>query len=73
MGFWNGFELHYIVSGVLFGLYSVIYNYYNYQCKKNGKDVVFGKLNPTIVKYLSILILFNAVAFSIYIFSGNLF
>lgn len=73
MGFWNGFELHYIVSGVLFGLYSVIYNYYNYQCKKNGKDVVFGNLNPTIVRYLSILILFNAVAFSIYIFSGNLF
>jgi len=73
MGFWNGFELHYIVSGALFGLYSVIYNYYNYLCKKNGKDVLFGNLNLKLVKYISIFIVFNTVAFSIYIFSGKLF
>jgi membrane protein involved in D-alanine export len=73
MGFWNGFELHFIVSGMLFGCYSVIHNYYSYQCKKNGRDVLFGGMNSTFVKYLSIFILFNSVAFSIYIFSGKLF
>lgn len=73
MGFWNGFELHFIVSGMLFGCYSVIHNYYVYLCKKNGKDVVFGTLNPTTIRRISIFILFNAVAIAIYIFSGRLF
>ncbi|MGQ3133105.1 MAG: MBOAT family O-acyltransferase [Flavobacteriales bacterium] len=72
MGFWNGFRVHYIMSGMLFGLYSVIHNYYTYLCKKNGRDVFFGKLPATAVKYISIFILFNAVAFAIYIFSGEL-
>jgi membrane protein involved in D-alanine export len=72
MGFWNGFKVHYILSGMLFGLYSVIHNYYVYLCKKNGKDVFFGKLGPVAVQYISIFILFNAVAFAIYIFSGEL-
>ena len=73
MGFWNGFEPHYIVSGVLFGVYSIVHNYYVYLCKKNKKDVFFGTLNPKIVTLISIVFMFNAVAFSIYIFSGKLF
>ena len=73
MGFWNGFELHYILSGMLFGLYSVIHNYYIYKCKRTKKDVVFGNLNPKYVRIISIFIMFNAVAFAIYIFSGKLF
>lgn len=73
MGFWNGFELHYIVSGMLFGIYAVIHNYYVYKCKKNKKDVFFGKLSPFAVKWLSIFIMFNSVAFAIYVFSGKLF
>lgn len=72
MGFWNGFELHYILSGILFGLYSVIHNYYVYKCKRTKKDVVFGKMNPKLVRIISIFIMFNAVAFAIYIFSGKL-
>ena len=72
MGFWNGFKVHYILSGMLFGLYSVIHNYYVYLCKKNGKDVFFGKLGPVAIRYISIFILFHAVAFAIYIFSGEL-
>jgi len=72
MGFWNGFELHFILSGMLFGCYSVIHNYYFYLCRKNKKDVFFGNLSPKVVRVLSICILFNAVAFAIYIFSGNL-
>jgi membrane protein involved in D-alanine export len=73
MGFWNGFELHYIASGMLFGIYSVVHNYYQIQCKKQNKDVIFGKLNERWVRVISIGIFFHLVAFSIYIFSGNLF
>ena len=73
MGFWNGFELHYIISGMLFGLLSVIHNYYVYLCKKNKKDVFFGNLNPKYVRLISIFMMFNYVAFAIYIFSGKLF
>lgn len=73
MGFWNGFKLHYIVSGMLFGFYSVIHNHYSYKCKKSKKDIVFGSLSQTIVKPLSIFLMFNSVAFAIYIFSGKLF
>ena len=73
MGFWNGFEPHYIVSGVLFGIYSMVHNYYVYLCKKNKKDVFFGTLNPKLVTLISIVFMFNTVAFSIYIFSGKLF
>lgn len=70
MGFWNGFEIHYVVSGTIFGLISVVHNYYIYLCKKNQRDVVFGKLNPKMVNFISILLMFNLVAFAIYIFSG---
>ena len=73
MGFWNGFKLHYIVSGILFGFYSMGHNYYFYKCKKSKKDVVFGKLNPTIIKGISIFLMVNSVAIAIYIFSGKLF
>ncbi|MEN8928278.1 MAG: MBOAT family O-acyltransferase [Flavobacteriales bacterium] len=72
MGFWNGFELHFILSGALFGLYSVIHNYYEYQCKKNKKDVVFGNLNKSLVNFISVFIMINGVAIAIYIFSGKI-
>lgn len=72
MGFWNGFELHYIISGMLFGLYSVIHNYYVYKCKKNKSDVVFGNLKDGAIRIISISIMIVTVAFSIYIFSGKL-
>ena len=73
MGCWNGFQLHYIASGALFGLYSVGHNTYVYRCKKKKKDVVFGNLNPKIVKWISILIMIQLSCFAIYIFSGKLF
>jgi membrane protein involved in D-alanine export len=72
MGFWNGFELHFILSGALFGLYSVIHNAYTIQCKKKNKDIIFGNLNIRVVSFISIFVLFNLVAFAIYIFSGNI-
>jgi membrane protein involved in D-alanine export len=72
MGFWNGFELHYILSGMLFGLFSITHNYYAYLCKKNAKDVVFGKLSPKVIQIISIFLMFNSVAFAIYLFSGKI-
>ncbi|CAN5504299.1 hypothetical protein BH10BAC1_BH10BAC1_03410 [soil metagenome] len=71
MGCWNGFRFNYIISGFLFGLYSVVHNTYHASCKKRGKDIVFGNLNPVVVKSISIFIMFNLVAFSLYIFSGR--
>lgn len=71
MGAWNGFESHYLLSGALFGLYSVVHNTYVHFCKKTKRDVVFGGLNEGTVKYLSIFIMINLVAIAIYIFSGR--
>jgi membrane protein involved in D-alanine export len=71
MGCWNGFKGNYILSGLLFGVFSAIHNAYAYQCKKRGKDVFFGKMNPKAVKLISIFIMFNLVAFALYIFSGR--
>ncbi|WP_343632164.1 MBOAT family O-acyltransferase [Fluviicola sp.] len=72
MGFWNGFELHFILSGMLFGLFSITHNYYVYRCKKEGRDVFFGKLSPKAVQFISIFLMFNSVAFAIYVFSGKI-
>lgn len=71
MGCWNGFNTHFILSGLLLGIFSVIHNIYIYRCKKNDRDLFFGKMNPLLVKVLSIIIMFNAVAFALYIFSGR--
>lgn len=70
MGCWNGFHLNFILSGLLFGLYSAIHNTYLYACRKKGRDVVFGKMNPALVKGISIFIMFNLAAVALYIFSG---
>ncbi|OFX18179.1 MAG: hypothetical protein A2033_11750 [Bacteroidetes bacterium GWA2_31_9] len=71
MGCWNGFQFNYILSGFLFGLFSAVHNTYAIMCKKKGKDVFFGKMNPKIVKIISIFIMFNLVSIALYIFSGK--
>lgn len=71
MGCWNGFKSHYMLSGLLFGIYSAIHNTYVVECKKKGKDVVFGNLNATAVKFISIFVTFNLIAVALYIFSGR--
>lgn len=73
MGCWNGFQLHYIASGAIFGVYSMAHNTYVYKCKKNKRDVVFGNLPPWLVKLLSIIIMINLAVFAIYVFSGHIF
>ena len=70
MGLWNGFQLNFIISGMLFGLYSAVHNSYIYYCRKKRKDIVFNNLPENVVKWISIFIMVNLAAFSIYIFSG---
>lgn len=71
MGCWNGFRLNYILSGLLFGVFSAVHNSYSIQCKKKGKDVVFRNLHPVMVQIISIFIMFNLAAVAMYIFSGR--
>jgi membrane protein involved in D-alanine export len=71
MGCWNGFKSNFMLSGLIFGIYSAIHNTYITQCKKKQKDVFFKNLNPSMVKYISIFIMFNLAAFALYIFSGR--
>lgn len=71
MGCWNGFKSHYILSGLLFGIYSAVHNTYVVQCRKKERDVIFGNLNPVAVKWISIVLTFHFVAIALYIFSGR--
>jgi membrane protein involved in D-alanine export len=71
MGCWNGFKLNFILSGSIFGFYSVVHNTYILKCKQSGKDVIFRTLSPTLIKYISIFIVFNLIAVALYIFSGK--
>ena len=71
MGIWNGLEPNFIWSGIVYGIYSVLHNIYNIQCRKQDKDVLFGNLNPKYVRYISIFIMFNIVCIALYIFSGR--
>ncbi len=71
MGLWNGFKANFIISGCVFGLYSVVHNTYLVQCRKKGRDVIFMNLNSSTVKYLSIFFMFNFACFAMYIFSGK--
>lgn len=70
MGCWNGFHANYMLSGAIFGFYSAVHNTYVFYCRKKKKDIVFGNLHPKLVSVISIFIMFNLAAFSIYIFSG---
>lgn len=70
MGCWNGLEVHYVASGALFGVYSVVYNSYQHGKRKSGKDL-WDPLPHWAVKYLSMFIMFNLGAFALYIFSGR--
>ncbi|MDF2437282.1 MAG: hypothetical protein K0Q95_1658 [Bacteroidota bacterium] len=71
MGCWNGFKFYYLLSGFLFGLYSVVHNTYVVECKKKGRDIMFGNMDPRAIKVVSIFIMFNLVAVALYIFSGK--
>ncbi|MBK8497706.1 MAG: D-alanyl transfer protein [Flavobacteriales bacterium] len=70
MGCWNGLEAHYIVSGSLFGLYSVAYNSYQYQNRKHKRNF-WGSTPSWAVRAVSILIMVQLTCFALYVFSGR--
>lgn len=70
MGCWNGLEAHYIISGSLFGLYSVGYNSYQHQSRKH-KWNFWGSTPTWLVKGISIFIMIHLACFALYIFSGR--
>lgn len=71
MGCWNGFQTNFILSGMLFGLYSLVHNTYIVKSRQKQRDIVFGKLDQKAVNILSIFITFNLTAFALYVFSGR--
>ena len=70
MGCWNGLEAHYIISGALFGLYSVVYNSYQHQSRKH-KWNFWGNTPAWLAKGISILVMVQLACFALYIFSGR--
>ncbi len=70
MGCWNGLEFHYILSGSLFGFYSVVYNSYQHLTRKHKWDF-WGGTPPWLVKGISIFVMVHLACFALYIFSGR--
>lgn len=70
MGCWNGFKLHYFLSGFLFGLYSVSHNTYVFYCKKNKTDM-FSAVPVYLGNFIKIFLMFNASVLALYFFSGR--
>jgi membrane protein involved in D-alanine export len=70
MGCWNGLKTHYLLSGALFGIYSVVYNSYVFWTKRRGRGVIlFGSERAT--KWLAIFVTVNLCCLALYIFSGR--
>ncbi|EYU15614.1 MBOAT family O-acyltransferase [Photorhabdus aegyptia] len=71
MGIWNGLELNYIISGALFGSYSVMHNcLINYTRDKGN---ITNILNTKIISFFGRLTTLTLICFSLYIFSGYSF
>lgn len=73
MGCWNGFSWNFILSGLMFGIYSAVHNTYTVLCRRKSKDIVFGKLKPVYVKIISIFVMLNLASAALYVFSGRCF
>ena len=71
MGMWNGLQINYITSGLMFGLYSAIHNTYISHVKKTGNDIIFGVFPKIIGVNIKRLIMLNAAIISLYVFSGR--
>lgn len=70
MGLWNGVEYHYVASGVVFAMLSIIHNTYSTYAKRGAKWAVFptGKVGAVLAWFLT----FNGAVLALYIFSGRM-
>lgn len=71
MGIWNGVQLKYIVSGVLFGSYSVMHNSLVYYSSRFGSLQLF--LSKRWVGVLGRVVTLSLACFALYVFSGRSF
>lgn len=69
MGLWNGVEFHYVLSGVIFAVLSIIHNTYSTKAKQGAKWAVFptGRLGAVLSWFLTL----QGAVFALYIFSGR--
>lgn len=69
MGIWNGFSLHYVVSGVMFGLYSVCFNI---MVNRSRSVAALGwmMINPACRALGRVLTIILAML-ALYVFSGR--
>ncbi|TDB48139.1 MBOAT family O-acyltransferase [Photorhabdus luminescens] len=71
MGIWNGLEINYIISGTLFGFYSVMHNCLIHYTR--DKDNIANILNTKLISLFGRLTTLTLICFSLYIFSGYSF
>ncbi|MCW7548720.1 membrane-bound O-acyltransferase [Photorhabdus sp. APURE] len=71
MGIWNGLELNYIISGALFGFYSVMHNCLIHYTR--DKENIANILNTKLISFFGRLTTLTLICFSLYIFSGYSF
>ncbi|HMN67177.1 MAG TPA: MBOAT family O-acyltransferase, partial [Bdellovibrionales bacterium] len=63
MGLWNGTQKHFLISGALFGAYSVVHNIFVYRAKQKG----IRFLSPAFV-WLSRFVMLHAACLALFIF-----
>lgn len=66
MGLWNGFQKQYIISGSLFGVYSVVHNTYLFYKKQKGGLAPLAMWEI----WLSRFVMVHFAALALFIFSG---
>ncbi|OWO78659.1 hypothetical protein B5C26_23485 [Photorhabdus luminescens] len=71
MGIWNGLELNYIISGALFGFYSVMHNCLIHYTR--DKENIANILNTKLISFFGRVTTLTLICFSLYIFSGYSF
>ncbi|MBX3021705.1 MAG: hypothetical protein KF799_08530 [Bdellovibrionales bacterium] len=66
MGLWNGPRKQFVISGALFGIYSVVHNTFVYYAKQKGRAPATRGLKL----WLSRLLMVHLAALALFIFSG---
>lgn len=69
MGIWNGLSLHYIVSGVMFGTYSVVFNIIVNRSKSD--PLLAWMFNNQICRFLGRILTIILAMLALYVFSGR--
>jgi membrane protein involved in D-alanine export len=69
MGVWNGLSLHYIVSGLMFGAYSVGHNLLINAART--RPALQAALAQPVMRFLGRVLTLILAALALYVFSGR--